>query len=196
MRVGVVENPPWSTFPRGGGAGGIEGALVAELARELGARVEWIRGSESPLLESLRLGELDVVIGGLTDDTPWTRRVALTKPFYTDTIVVGAPPGVPRLEKLDGQTVAVRAGDPTAAYVRKEGGVPLPMAEVAHATGFVAMPIWELHWLGYGPTGITLREVHHVIAAPPRDNAWLNRIEQTIRARKAAIPEILRTSRP
>ena len=197
MRVGVVERRPWTTLPAGGGAGGLEGALVAELARELGARIEWVRSTESQLLEALRLRELDIVIGGLTDGSPWARHVAFTKPFYTDTIVVGAPPGTTRLRSLDGRAVAVHAREPElAAYVRKQGGVPQPVSELGRAAGLVAAPTWQLPSLALGPAGITLHEIRHVMAAAPGENAWLMRIEQSIAVRKPAIPSILRTSRP
>ena len=195
MRVGVVEHPPWTTLTPGGGAGGLEGALMAELARELGARVQWVRGPESSLLEALRLRELDVVIGGFTDATPWKKEVAFTKPFYTDTIVVGQPPGMAPLRKLDRQMVSVQAGEPTASYVRKRGGVPIQVPELGHALGLVAAPTWQLEWYGLQPAGVTLHEARHVIAAPPGENAWLMRIEEAIRARKAVIPALLRTSR-
>lgn len=196
MRVGVVEHRPWTTLPPGGGAGGIEGALVAELARELGARIEWVRATESQLLEALQERELDLVIGGLTDATPWKQHVALTKPFYTDTIVVGTP-GVQPLRALQGRRVAVAASDAvTAAYVRKKGGVPQLVADLGHAVGLVAAPTWRLARLGFGYAGIRLREAHHVMAVPPGENAWLLRVEQSISVRKPVIASILRTSSP
>ncbi|MFN2564222.1 MAG: transporter substrate-binding domain-containing protein [Gemmatimonadaceae bacterium] len=197
VRVGVFENRPWTTLPTGGGAGGLEGALAAELARELGARIEWVRGTESQLLAALELHELDLVIGGLTDASPWKQHVAFTTPFYTDTIVVGAPIGARRLRSLDGETVFFWARDPAvAAYVRKKGGIPRAVPELSRAPGLVAAPTWQLPSLALGPAGITLHEQHHVMAAPPGENAWLMRIEQTIHTRKPAIPEVLRTTRP
>jgi len=197
MRVGVFERRPWTTLPTKGGAGGLEGALVAELARELGAKIEWVRATESQLLEALKMRELDLVIGGLTADSPWAQHVAFTKPFYTDTIVVGAPPGTRRLEKLDGQSVSFHAREPViGGYVRKKGGVPRPVPELGQAQGLLAAPTWQLPSLAVGPAGITLHETHHVIAATPGENAWLMRIEQSIATRKRFVGMILRTSRP
>ena len=197
MRVGVVEHRPWTTVTPRGAAGGLEGALAAELARELSAKVEWVRAAESELFEALELRELDLVIGGFTDASPWKQHVAFTKPFYTDTIVIGAPLGAPRVTSVEGRTVFYRASEPTvAAYVRKKGGVPRAVAELDDATGLVAAATWQLASLALGSTGITLHEEHHVMAAPPGENAWLSRIERSIQARKAAIPEVLRTTRP
>ncbi len=197
MRVGVFERRPWTTLPANGGAGGLEGALIAELARELGARIEWVRATESELLEALKMRELDIVIGGLTAESPWAQHVAFTKPFYTDTIVVGAPPGTRRLEKLDGQAVWFNVKEPTiGGYVRKKGGAPRPVAELGQAQGLVAAPTWQLPSLALGPAGVTLHETHHVIAATPGENAWLMRIERSVATRKRVVGMILRTSRP
>jgi polar amino acid transport system substrate-binding protein len=197
MRVGVVEHRPWTTVTPRGAAAGLEGALAAELARELGAKIEWVRATEPELFEALELRELDLVIGGLTDASPWKQHVAFTKPFYTDTIVIGAPFGAPRMRSLDGRTVFYRASEPAvAAYIREKGGVPRAVAELGDASGLVAAATWQLASLALAPTGITLHTEHHVMAAPPGENAWLSRIERSIRTRKAAIPEVLRTTRP
>lgn len=196
MRVGVVEHPPWTNLPPRGGPWGIEGALVAELARDVRARIEWVRAPESRLLRALELGELDVVIGGLTADNPWQRRVAFTSPIYTDTIVVGGPERPAPLRDLRGQAVAVLPGDPAAAYVRRKGGIPRTTADLAHSPGLVAAPTWQLPSLAAYPTGVTLYEARHVIALAPGDNSWRKAVDGSLAKRKAAIPEVLRTMRP
>jgi len=85
LRVGVSEHPPWASM-HADTAEGIEPRLVAELARELGARPVWRRGAESELLEALAHRDVDIVVGGLTDDSPWKGRVAFTRPHFTDTL--------------------------------------------------------------------------------------------------------------
>jgi polar amino acid transport system substrate-binding protein len=194
LRVGVVENPPWVT-DSAGGVGGVEGAFVAELARGLGARPAWVRGPESRLLQSLQRRELDLVVGGLTDDVPWKQAVAFTKPYYTDTVVVGAPPSATRARELKGQTVAVEAGDPVAADVRKKGATPAPSADLTRASGLVAAPSWRLPALGRASTGVTLHEARHVLAAPQGENAWLLHVERLLRDYQTAIPAMLRSTR-
>lgn len=91
MRVGMVVDTPWVT-DSGEGAGGIERSIVDDLARELGARVEWQRGSAEDLLEALHARDLDLVIGGFTTQSPWKQQVALTKPYYTDTTMKRGKP--------------------------------------------------------------------------------------------------------
>jgi polar amino acid transport system substrate-binding protein len=195
MRVGVVDHRPWTTVTPGG-AGGIEGALIAETARELRARIEWVRAPESQLLRALELRELDVVIGGLTDESPWRWRVAFTKPIYTDTIVVGGPEPAASLRELRGQAVAVLPGDPAAAYVRRKGGVPRTIADLAQAPGLVATPTWQLPSLALRPTEITLYRARHVIAVAPGDDPWREAVERSLAKRTPFIAEVLRVSRP
>jgi polar amino acid transport system substrate-binding protein len=197
IRVGVSENRPWTTLPTGGGAGGIEGALVAELARDLDAKIEWVRAPESQLLEALALHELDLVIGGLTDAMPWKGRVAITRPIYTDTVVVAALPGTPLVRRLDGRIVAVRTADRvTAAFLRALGGVPRPMPDLSYAPGLVAAPTWLLPSLGMAPAGITVREARHVLATPPGEDAWKAYVERSLAKRMGIMGEVLRTTRP
>jgi len=81
MRVGVVVHPPWVTDANGQ-IGGVEAVLVQRIADNVGARsVEWVRAPESTLVESLKQRQLDVVVGGLTADLPWTTEIAFTRPF-------------------------------------------------------------------------------------------------------------------
>lgn len=197
IRVGVSENRPWTTLPSGGGGGGLEGALAAEVARDLGAKIEWVRAPESQLLEALALYELDLVIGGLTDHTAWKSRVALTRPFYVDTIVVAGPEGAPPIRRLNRRLVAIRAGEPaTGAFVRAAGGVPQLMPDLAASPGLIAAPSWQLTGLGMSSVGITLRQLGHVMATPRGEDAWRAFVERSLASRVRMIGEILRTQRP
>jgi polar amino acid transport system substrate-binding protein len=81
MRVGVSPNPPWTGISGAGEPSGTEVELVREFAGTLQAQVEWIVGGEQPLIAALERGELHLVIGGLTSDTPWTEKAAITKPY-------------------------------------------------------------------------------------------------------------------
>ena len=104
LRVGFVVDTPWVT-EAGQGAGGIEGAIATELARGLGARIAWTHGSETPLLTALHDGDLDLVIAGLTKESPWAAKASFTRPYYVDTTMVhGKPTEVPHV-------VAVRPGE-------------------------------------------------------------------------------------
>jgi polar amino acid transport system substrate-binding protein len=81
MRVGVSPNPPWTAISEAGEPSGTEVDLVREFAGTLQAQVEWVVGGEEPLIAALERGELELVIGGLTSETPWTEKAAITKPY-------------------------------------------------------------------------------------------------------------------
>jgi hypothetical protein len=76
LRAGISVRPPWTTD-----GGGPEADAVEGFARARGARVEWRRGSESELFEALEKRDLDIVIGGFTEDHPWGPRLGLTRPY-------------------------------------------------------------------------------------------------------------------
>lgn len=55
--------------------------LVEAFADSLDADVVWTVGSEESLVVALEEGELDLAVGGMTDQTPWLDRVAVTRGF-------------------------------------------------------------------------------------------------------------------
>jgi len=55
--------------------------LVTGFAESRDARVVWTVGSEEDLVDALETGELDLAIGGMTEATPWTDRVSVTRGF-------------------------------------------------------------------------------------------------------------------
>jgi polar amino acid transport system substrate-binding protein len=124
-RIGIAEAPPWSSVAIGT-VNGVEPALVTEMLRRLGASPRWVRGGESDLLRDLRKRRLDLVIGGLTDSAPWSKEVAFTTPFYTD----------------------------------------------------------------------TARDLKHVLAVAPGENAWLVHVERYLRSAEPTVPQLLRVTRP
>jgi ABC-type amino acid transport substrate-binding protein len=96
LRAGLTLHEPWTRWEDDQPAG-IEVELLKQFAEQSDARLEWVRNSESRLLEQLEGGRLDVVIGGLKDDSPWSKRVGLTRPFLT--------------LQGDGHVMAVRQGE-------------------------------------------------------------------------------------
>lgn len=82
LRVGVTANPPWVEIENGEPTGR-EPDLIREFAAQRDAIIEWTAGSEAVLTSALERGELDVVIGGFLDDTPWADMAAVTRPYTT-----------------------------------------------------------------------------------------------------------------
>jgi ABC-type amino acid transport substrate-binding protein len=67
----------------GSEVGGTLAEIVEDFAESVDARVEWTVGSEEDLVDGLESGDLDVAIGGMTDATPWSDRVAVTRAYDT-----------------------------------------------------------------------------------------------------------------
>ncbi|HET6232560.1 MAG TPA: transporter substrate-binding domain-containing protein [Longimicrobiaceae bacterium] len=195
LRVGIVENAPWVT-DSAGVVGGVEAAFVGQVAQEMGARTEWVRGPEGELMDALKARELDLVVGGLTASLPWSSQVAFTRPFYTDTIVVGVEHGTLAPRELKGVRVAVEAGDPAGEYLRAKDAVPVHVRDLAGVRGPVAAPTWRLASLHRVPSGIVLHEDPHVLAAAPGENGWLVLLERRLKDRRASFPSLLRTAKP
>jgi polar amino acid transport system substrate-binding protein len=85
LRVGVSPSAPWTETEGAGDPDGSEAALAEEFADHLDAEVEWTEGGEADLVSALERGELDLVIGGFTDTTPWTSKAAMTQPYAEST---------------------------------------------------------------------------------------------------------------
>jgi polar amino acid transport system substrate-binding protein len=96
LRVGVSHNPPWTDIQAGDEPNGTEVELIRRIAEELGAGIEWEPGGEMDLMIKLERREVDLVIGGLTSETPWKDRVGLTRPHTRTSqgdFVLATPPG-------------------------------------------------------------------------------------------------------
>lgn len=190
VRVGVVHNPPWATVAAGEPRG-VEPALVAELARRVGARVEWVPGGESELLAALEARQLELVVGGLAGTGPWQARLGLTRPFYTDSVVVGVRPGAPA-PVLRGARVGVEHGTMTGAVLEGEGATPVTVASLRGFAGPVAGPAWRLEVAGFRPSGPPLHREPRAWAVPPGENGWLATVERFLAGREGEIGAMLR----
>ena len=105
LRVGASENGDWVKFTSGSGTqsggpvsprrdGDIQGSeaeLVRGFAARLGADIEWVSGTEHVLAEELKHGELDLMIGGLDDKTPWAQHGGLTRAYMESRNGRGSP---------------------------------------------------------------------------------------------------------
>lgn len=190
MRVGITERPPWATVEDGTPAG-VEVELVEGFARSLDAEIDWFPGSEAELLTALEKRELDLVIGGFTDDDPWALKVAFTQPYATIRVVVGAQPGRAPPADLSGVRVAARAGTEVPRLVEDAGGIPVRVTDISEAEGLVAGEEWEVRAIGFSPGTAMLDESRHAMAAPLGENAWLVRLERYLSQEAAFVDELL-----
>src|SRR5215213_4232736 len=189
LRVGVIRNPPW-VIDSTGDLRGVEVQLVEAMAAELKAGIAWIPGSESELLTSLHSRELDLVIGGLSGESPWKTRVAFTRRYYLDSTLVS--PASSERSGLRGDSVAFRAGDPAAVYLRKKGAIPVPVEALAGVQGPIAASAWKLAALSRQGEGALLHTEPRIMAMAPGENAWLNWVEQWLARHGSSVPAMLR----
>lgn len=82
LRVGAVHNEPYVSVA-GPTPTGTEVDLVLGYAEQVGAEVAWTTGNEGELVTRVEHGQLDLVVGGITKDTPWQKKVGLTRPYAT-----------------------------------------------------------------------------------------------------------------
>lgn len=102
VRVGVSPNPPYTEVASpGADPAGSEVELVRAFADHLDAEVAFTVAGEQSLVARMEAGELDLLVGGLTDRTPWQKQVAVTRPYQetpapgggTDRHVMAVPMG-------------------------------------------------------------------------------------------------------
>lgn len=199
MRVGVAVNEPWTRMGEGRPSG-VEVELVRDFAGELDAEPVFVRGSVPDLLQAIKEGDLDVVIGGFTDESPGVREqkeAGITRPYLVMRRVVGVPPSREPFDDLSGREVAVERMDASAAYLKQEGATPVRVENLSGAERPVVGYGWQIEAWGFETTDIQLPEERHVMAVPPGENGWLVRLERFLsehrdEARRSLREETLR----
>jgi polar amino acid transport system substrate-binding protein len=177
LRVGLVQDPPWAQVAEGQVVG-LEVEMVHHLAEALHARIKWVVGGESKLMEALSDYELDLVIGGLTVESPWCERVGFTQPYFQTRIMIGFPSRVRQLQEVRGQKIAVRTGSLATFLVRRQGGIPVEVDEPQNLNLPVAAEEWQLQAWELESSSLVLQERGHVLAVPPGENGWLCAVER------------------
>lgn len=185
MRVGVSDNPPWVSKGPEGEPSGVEVELARELANRLNARIEWDWGSVETHMEALKHFELDLVIGGMTEATPWKKEVGITRSYFSSRIVVGVSSSAALPRDIEGKRVFVPRSGGLAAHVRELGGIPVRIKDKPRVNGLLAAPEWQLKRLGLVPSEIEIHEEKRVMATPPGENAWLMRLEEFLHSRQS-----------
>jgi polar amino acid transport system substrate-binding protein len=193
MRVGVAVNEPWTRMD--GGPSGVEVELMRDFAAELDAEPVFVRGTVPDMLVAARQGEVDVLIGGLTDASPGVREqkeAAMTVAYLKTRHLVGVPPGEEPFDDPSGREVAVARLDASAAHLKEQGAEPLLVGDLSAAkTPVVAYP-WQLEAWGFEPTGVELPEERHVMAVPLGENGWLVALERFLVSHQDEAEELLR----
>lgn len=195
LRVGVTPADPWVRLAADGPPTGVEVELVRRFADTLGARVEWVEGSESDLMEALHGRQLDVVIAGLTRRSAWAKEAALTRPYLTTQVVIAAPDqrtADELSEDLAGRRIAVEANSPEASKLEQDtDAIVVPVDDLAAVEGPAAVPDYLLDDLGLVRTDAELDEHEHALAVSMGENAFLVALERFLLDNEAEAGEIL-----
>ena len=194
MHVGIAESDPWV---RTGGSepGGVEVELLKRFARTIDARIEWVEGSESDLIEALEGRKLDVVAAGLTRRSEWQRVAALTRPYLTTKVVIAAPDQATADElssDLGGHRIAVEANSPEASKLSQDtDAIPREVDDPTTADGPVVVEDFMLDELGLVATDAELDEHEHCLAVSLGENAFLVKLERFLLDREHEAAQIL-----
>ena len=180
MRVGVVESDPWVVIEGDEPSGGAEVELVRRFARDVGARIEWVQGSEEELVEAAKEGQVDLLIGGITNKSRWQKDVALTRPYVETRSVVGAPAGASYPDDFAGVPVAVELGSAEEGLLEQRTDARVvPVTDLSLRSGEpAAVPDYLLDDLNLTDTGTELAKSKHVMAVKLGENAFLVRLER------------------
>src|SRR3954468_18388754 len=86
IRVGLSEEEPFVKLSDEAEPTGVEVEIIKRFAESLGARPVWTRGGEERLVNALKHFQLDIVAGGMTASTPWSKHVGITAPYRHDQV--------------------------------------------------------------------------------------------------------------
>jgi polar amino acid transport system substrate-binding protein len=193
MRVGVTEADPWVALEGDRPVGGAEVELARRFARELGARVEWIQGSEEELVDAAKEGQVDLILAGLTSKSRWKKDVAFTRPYVETRAVVGTPPGGSYPDDFAGVPVAVELGSEEEGLLEQRTDARVvPVRDLAARAGRpAAVPDYLLDDLDLTDSGTELDEAEHVMAVKLGENAFLVRLERFLLDREDEIRRLV-----
>jgi polar amino acid transport system substrate-binding protein len=183
LRVGVRESEPWA-MRNDNIVSGVEAGLVQKLARRLNAKIRWVApgpGRAEPF-DALYRGQLDLVIGGITQDNPWSGRVTFTRPYLTSATVIASKW---TLTSVEGERVLVDPAFPHMQKLMDLGAVPVfEKRGLAADPQLQVKPFWALSASESVIT--TLVEDRHVFALPPGENAWLVYVDGFLQSHRDA----------
>jgi polar amino acid transport system substrate-binding protein len=193
MRVGVTEADPWVLLEDDRPVGGAEVELARRFARDVGARIEWVQGSEEELVDAAKEGQVDLIVGGLTSKSRWKKDVAFTRPYVETRTVVGVPAGESFPDDFAGVPVATELGSEEEGLLaqKTEARVVPVTSHEPRAGRPAAVPHYLLDDLELTDSGTELGEAKHVMAVKLGENAFLVRLERFLLNREDEIERLL-----
>ncbi|WP_165481070.1 substrate-binding periplasmic protein [Legionella impletisoli] len=182
LRIGAIYNPPWVN----NNETGIELLLLNQFAKELNAQPKLFYLPESLAMKALIEHQVDVVIGGINENTPWKKEIGLTRPYYKEIYYIGRP------EKSSKKSlIAITPANWIKKYLDTENYQIIETIS-PFSTGLpVAAPQWELENHHYQLI-TKLHKVNHVIGVPRGENQFLITLEKYLKNQKKQIKHGLR----
>ena len=188
LRAGISESDPFVILEPGRPPAGAEVRLVERFARTLGARVEWVEGSEEENVDALKA--IDVMASALTSKSGWKKEVAFTRPYLTTEMVVGVPVGSSFPTKLVNVRVAAEKGTEEVGLAeRKTDAVVAPTDQLKPGAP-AAVGDWLLADLRLMPMTV-LKKDQHVMAVKNGENELLVRLERFLLNRESQIRRLV-----
>ena len=151
--------------------------LVEGFAKEINAKIEWVKGPQSEIAHLLHYNYLHMAIGGYTSPSPFEKEVSFTKPYMLKAYKVGAAGNQAIPEDIKNKRVMVHC-HMAAFYVQKEGGIPVLSDSLRAGNYLIAASEEDLKKIKVRLSEITLHEEKFVIAVPKGENAFLMRLEK------------------
>lgn len=105
MKVGITHHPPFTIVESDTSFSGSEVTLVRLFAGGLNSEIEWTHLTEGELFKKLENHEIHLVIGGISQKSPWKKHAGFTVPYFKsgeEKYIMAVPPGENALlTKLD-----------------------------------------------------------------------------------------------
>ena len=103
---------------------GIDAALMEEIARRMGVKLETIPLAWDGIIDSLNLGQADVIGGGLARTDERLEKIDFTRAYYSaDSLFISltstAKPANPTLDSFRGMKIAVEKGTNYETWIRE-----------------------------------------------------------------------------
>lgn len=172
LRVGVMHAPPWAVVADGA-VKGIEAEIIKGFAQEIQTEIEWVKGTEEELMPLLQEHELHLVIGGVTNSTPWKKHVGLTNPYKKEKVLICNTSGTALPEDIKNHKVGVKKSSAVGAYVKKKKATPVFLDSLQGYNGLIAIYESDLKKFGCNPSELEVHTAKHVIAVPKGENNFL-----------------------
>ncbi len=190
LRAGLMHHKPWAAMVDGRPQG-LEVDLVEQLAKSLNASVEWAEPRGDELFQALKEHRLDLVVGGITERSPWKDHVAFTRPYLRHRpVAVSVLP----LTSIRNQRVAVDEGTAEMEEVRRRGGITVSRRTQPIAAAIEVKPAWQVNRGEH--VVAALDEIRQVFAVPNGENAWLVHVDRFVRANSGDVWRKLRGQTP